>query len=626
MANDVVRLTFNRLKQRIDKLGVTQPNISLDDSRDIILVELPGIDNPERARNFLQASAQLEFWNVYRVSDPGILSSLTQADELLKTLLGQEVDDSPAFDTIYTPQYDTLGNITDSIMQVLPRSQDPLANQGPLLRSLSLNNTAGGVLSYSEVVMGVADRNQRDYIDGLLSRTEVLSLMPRDAKFLWSSKPTQDFETREFTDQYELYMIKKEPGSDEARLQGDVVTSASQSPDPVTGEIMVSLVMNSTGAREWADMTTKAANDSNRPIAIALDDEVVTAPRVNGAITGGMSSIQGNFSVAEAQDLSSILEVGKLPAKVRIVQESNVGPSLGKANINRGVMSLIVGLGIVLIFMILYYSGGGIISVIALFANLFFIFGALASFGTVLTLPGIAGIILTIGMAVDANVIIYERVREELRIGKSMLSSIQDGFANSYSAIIDANLTTILVAVILAKFGLGPIKGFAVVLIIGVLSSLFTAVLLGKLMIDWWTTSKGREMRFWTGWSKNVFANLNVDWIGKRKIAYVISSIVIIAGLSSIFTKGFDLGVDFRGGYSYTVQFAPDSDVNIESIREATFDVFQSNTLVKSVDVTNTFNVVTSYLVEDTEDDATDRVMLALYNGINNLEGGNSEF
>ncbi len=626
MANDVVRLTFNRLKQRIDKLGVTQPNISLDASRDIILVELPGIDNPERARNFLQASAQLEFWDVYRISDPGISAAFTQADDLMKSLLNQQTPDEALFDTIYNPSFDSLGNIVDSVMQVVPRGQDPLANMGPLLRSLTLNNAAGGLLSFSPAVMGVADRNQRDQIMSMLNREEVKALFPRDSKFLWSSKPTQDPETREFTNQYELYLIKKQPGTEEAPLQGDVVVSASQSPDPVTGEIKVSLVMNPQGAKKWADMTTKAANDSNREIAIALDNEVVTAPRVNGAITGGMSSIEGSFTVAEAQDLASILEVGKLPAKVQIVQESNVGPSLGKANINKGVFSLIAGLLIVLVFMVLYYGGSGIVSIIALFANLFFIFGALASFGTVLTLPGIAGIILTIGMAVDANVIIYERVREELRVGKSLLAAIQDGFQNSYSAIIDANLTTILVAIILAWFGLGPIKGFAVVLIIGVLSSLFTAVLLGKLLIDWWTISKGRSVSFWTGWSRNMFANMTIDWVGKRKVAYVVSAVFITVGLISIFSRGFDLGVDFRGGYSYTVEFAPDSDVDIEKIRTAVVDVFQTNTVVKSVDVTNTYNIVTSYLVDDPDEDATDRVMMALYEGINNLEGGNLDF
>jgi SecD/SecF fusion protein len=621
MANDVVRLTFNRLKQRIDKLGVTQPNVSLDESRDIILVELPGIDNPERARNFLQASAQLEFWDVYRINDPGVLGAFSQADEFLKNQAGN-LNDTPVMDTSYTYTYDSLGNISDSVMQVVEQPVDPLLNRGPLLRNLTLNSTAGGLLAYPLSVMGVADRNQRDNISELLAQPEVASLFPRDAKFLWSYKPTQDPETREFTKEYELYMIKKQPGSDEAPLQGDVVISASQSPDPITGEIQVSLVMNSQGAKKWADMTTKAANDSNREIAIALDNEVVTAPRVNGPITGGQSSIEGNFSVSEATDLSSILEVGKLPAKVRIIQESNVGPSLGQANIRKSTISLVAGLGIVLLFMLAYYGGAGIVSIIALFANLFFIFGALASFGTVLTLPGIAGIVLTIGMAVDANVIIYERVREELRAGKSLLASITDGFKNSYSAIIDANLTTILVAILLAWFGLGPIKGFAVVLIIGVLSSLFTAVLLGRLMIDWRTVSQAKEISFWTGWSRNMFANMTIDWVSKRKIAYVISSIVIIAGLASMVTRGFDLGVDFRGGYSYNIEFVGDTEVDAEIIRESLATSFGDAPVVKAVDVSNTFNIVTSYLIDDVEDDAPDRVMQKLYEGVNALQGG----
>ena len=564
VTKDVVSLTFNRLKQRIDKMGVVQPNITLDDSRDIILVELPGIDNPERARNFLQASAQLEFWDLYRITDPGVQSAFIQADELLKQELNQ--DSGPKFDTTYSMVYDSLGQVVDSTQQIV-ENNNPLNNLGPLLKAFQLNQASAGGLSYSLGTMGVSNRNQKDNVQAFLDRDDVKALFPRNAKFLWAATPFQDYQTREFTKDYELHMIKMPPGSTDAPLEGDVVVSAGQSPDPVTGKIQVTLAMNSDGARRWADMTTKAANEGNRQIAIALDNEVVSAPSVNGPITGGNTSITGNFTVSEASDLASILEVGKLPAKVQIIQENTVGPSLGAANIQKSFFSLAAGLGLVLLFMLLYYGGAGVVSIIALLANLFFIFGALASFGTVLTVPGIAGIVLTIGMAVDANVIIYERVREELRIGKALLTAISDGFKNSYSAIIDANVTTILVAVILAWFGLGPVKGFAVVLIIGVLSSLFTAVLLGKLMIDYWTQSKGNNISFWTGWSKDLFSNLTIDWIGKRKVAYVVSSVIILAGLVSMFTKGFDLGVDFRGGYSYNVEFADGVDVSAESLR-----------------------------------------------------------
>ena len=613
VTKDVVSLTFNRLKQRIDKMGVVQPNITLDDARDIILVELPGIDNPERAREFLQASAKLEFWDIFRTNETGINGAFFQADELLKKSMGVE-SSTPQFDTTYVPKYDELGNVTDSTQQIVERN-DPFANQGPLLKMLQLNSAGAQVAE-----LGYVNRNQTEEVMELLSRDDVRALFPSNSKFLMSAKPSQDAEGI-YTDNHQLYLVKARPGSTEAPMEGDVVVAASQSPNPQTGQVEVSLSMNSEGAGIWAGMTTDAARDGNRQIAIALDNEVVSAPRVNQPITGGNTSISGNFTVAEASDLASILEVGKLPADVQIIQENTVGPSLGAANIQKSFFSLAAGLGLVLLFMLLYYGGAGIISIIALIANLFFIFGALASFGTVLTVPGIAGIVLTIGMAVDANVIIYERVREELRIGKTLLTAISDGFKNSYSAIIDANVTTILVAIILAFFGLGPVKGFAVVLIIGVLSSLFTAVLLGKLMIDWWTKSKGNNLTFWTGWSKDLFSNLNIDWIGKRKYAYVLSSVIIIAGIASMAIRGFDLGVDFRGGYSYNVAFA--EDVQAEDLRNTFDEVFGGNTVVKSVDGSNTFQIVTSYLIDNTDKNAADLVMAKLHEGINKLQSSN---
>lgn len=618
----VVRLTFNRLKQRIDKLGVTQPNISLDAARDIILVELPGIDNPERARNFLQASAQLEFWDVWRASDPGIASAFVQADQLLKNKFSADEEENAEvrYDTTYT-SFDELGNPVDSSMVVTEVPADPASSQGPLLSILQLSPPS------QTATMGIANRNQKDRIIEYLNIPEVRALFPKNGKFLWAAQPIQDPTTFESTQDYELYFVKTVPGTDEAKIQGDVITSASQAPNPMTGQVEVSLSMNSQGAKEWAKMTKEAFDANRRQIAVALDDEIVTAPSVNGAITGGRTAIYGNFTVEEASDLASILEVGKLPAKVNIIQENTVGPSLGKQNIEKSFKSLLFGLLIVLVFMVVYYGGSGIVAILALMANMFFIFGALASLGTVLTIPGVAGIVLTIGMAVDANVIIFERVREELRSGKSLLAAIQDGFSNSYSAIIDANLTTILVAIILAYFGLGPIKGFAVVLIIGVLSSLFTAVLLGKLMIDWWTQSKGKSITFWTGGSKNAFANLNIDWIAKRKVAYIISSTVIILGIVSMVTRGFDLGVDFTGGYSYNVQFqGENADVSAQQIREALTAPFDGEPVVKSVDVANTYQIVTSYLIDDTDEDAPNIVLSKLYEGINALQGGNLEY
>ncbi len=623
-ADETVDLTFKMLNERINKLGVTQPNVSLDDTRDLILVEMPGIENPERARDFLQASAALEFWDTYRTSDNNLLGLFRQADERLAAGTTTETIEEikPAFDTIWTPAIDSIGNLTgDSTFQVVPRSADnAIPNTGPLLNMLTLNDG-----SYAPSNMGYTVKNKKKAVMEMLNRPDIKSLFPVDSKFIWGRKPHIDYNTGEQTDNYMLYLIKKIPGSEKAPLEGDVIVDASHSPDPVTGEMTVNLSMNNKGAQKWSEMTTKAANNGNREVAICIDDEVISAPRVNGPIPGGRTQITGNFSVQEAADFSSLLEIGKLPAKIKIIQESTVGPSLGAKNINSSIRSLLVGVGLILVFMVFYYSGAGFISILALVLNMFFIFGALASFGTVLTLPGIAGIVLTIGMAVDANVIIYERIREELRAGKSLLASINDGFRHSYSAIIDANVTTLLVALVLAYFGMGPIKGFAVVLIIGVLSSLFTAVLIGRMLIDWWTKGD-RNLAFWTGPSKNAFANLKIDWLGKRKIAYVISGTVILAGLVSMFTRGFDLGVDFKGGYSYNIEFPESASVSREALETGLATVFGSTPVVKAVDTKNTYNVVTDYLVNDTGTDAADKVIAKLHEGINAVTGANIPF
>jgi len=613
-ADETVDLTFKLLKERIDKLGVAQPNVSLDASRDLIVVELPGIDNPERARNFLQAAANLEFWNVYRISDAGIAGAFESANQKLAQTMGEEVQrEIQRIDTSYV--VDSLGN-TDSTQIA---SIDTIYNQfnfaqGPLFDNLTINRG-----TYGPATMGIAERNKRATIDSMLAQPEIRRLFPRDVMFRWSKDPIKDLETNEETDLYQLYALKKEGASDEAPLSGDKVTDARANPDPQTNRVQVSLSMNSEGARIWGQMTTAAAQDNNREIAIVLDDEVVSAPSVQNPITNGNSSITGDYSIQEAKDLANILQIGKLPAETEIIQESLVGPSLGQENINRSITALVAGFGLVLIFMILYYSSGGIVAIIALFLNLFFIFGALASVGTVLTLPGIAGIVLTIGMAVDANVIIFERIREEIREGKTLFASIQDGFQNSYSAIIDANVTTILTAFVLAYFGLGPIKGFAVVLIIGVLSSLFTAVLVGRMIIDWWTKKRG--MAFSTSISKNALANLKIDWLGKRKMAYIISGTIILAGLVSFFTRGFELGVDFKGGYSYNITFQPDTEVEVANLRESLTATFGSEPTVKAVDTENTFNVVTDYLVDDTAEDAPDRVMAKLHEGVEAATG-----
>lgn len=613
-ADETVGRTFKMLKERIDRSGVVQPNISLDASRDLILVEMPGVDNPKRMRDLIQASAQLEFWDTYRFNDPGVIEMFTESDKKIAALRG--VETTQQMDTTYNYTYDEDGNVNDSTAVIQPRT-DVFGAQGPLLSKLRFNGTGGRV--YYGPIMGLVNKSDIKAVKDMLNMQEVKSYFPKNSRFAFSYKPYKD-ENGLLTDDYELYLIKT-TSTGVAPLEGDVVVEASQQIDPVSGQPEVSLTMNSEGAKKWASMTGQAYNNGGREIAITLDSQVVSAPGVNnGAITGGRSSISGSFTVQEAVDFANILEVGKLPAKTKIIQESIVGPSLGAKNIKSSVTSLIIGFVLLLFFMLFYYGKGGMVSIIALLANMFFIFGTLSSLGTVLTLPGIAGIVLTIGMAVDANVIIFERIREELRAGKTNLAAISDGFKASYSAIIDANVTTLLVASVLAYFGLGPIKGFAVVLIIGVLSSLLTAVLFGKLMIDGYTSS-GKEMSFWSGWSKNMFANLSISWMSKRKMAYMISGVIIVAGLASIFTRGFNLGVDFKGGYSYDVQFT--SPVNQDDIKTtlAAEGIFGKAPIVKTVDSDNTYQITTDYLIDNNEEGNDKIVMAKLYEGLKTIDG-----
>ncbi len=612
-ASETVKLTFERLKQRIDKLGVTQPNISLDPNRDLIAVEMPGVDNPKRAKEFLTRSAKLEFWDVYRFTDNGINPYFQMADKLSG---GTALSDSTANNVVMKDSivYDATGSAIDTV-QVASTVAASTGGKGSLLSMLTLN---GGTLP-SPTIMGVADKSKIAQINKILEREDVKAIFPANSRFMWSSKPSLDAD-RKFTNNYELYLIKGQSNSEDAPLNGDVVTSARQALNPVNGQVEVTLRMNAAGAKKWADMTTKAANEGNREIAIVLDNEVVSAPSVNTPITGGNSSITGNYTVEEAVDFAGILEVGRLPAGTKIMQSTNVGPTLGKANISKSINSLLVGFLLVIVTMIAYYAGAGLIAIISLLLNVFLIFGTLSSFGTVLTLSGIAGIVLTIGMAVDANVVIYERVKEELESGKSLKQAIADGYYHSYSAIIDANVTTILTAIILAYFGLGPVKGFAVVLIIGVLSSLFTAIFVTRLMIDYWV-DKGNDLSFWTGFSRGAFKNIKTDWIGRRKIAYGFSGAIILAGIISMFTLGFDLGVDYKGGYSYTIQFAGNEGVNADKLRDGLTSTFGASPVVKQVEGANTFNVTTSYMVAETAEGTADKVMEKLHEGVSKIAG-----
>ncbi len=611
LANTTVDETYKRLKQRIDKLGVVQPNVSLDATRDLILVELPGIDNPQRARNMLQKSAKLEFWDTYRFGDEGISQALEAADNKLKALMA---GDTSLLVTVKDTQYvyptrpdGTVDSSATPEMKIVDKPATP-EGDGPLFRLLTRANDP------RSVVIGYADKNKMRAISEMLERPDIRALFPVDLMFRWSLKPVPEREgNSSVAGKYELYALKKWRNQDKPRLDGSVVTRASEQPDPTTGEVTVSLSMNNEGARIWAEMTRQAYEGGNREIAIVLDDEVVSAPRVINPIEGGNSSITGGFTLEEAKDLANILEVGKLPAGTRIVQESQVGPSLGADNIRKSLFAMILSVVLLCAFMIAYYARGGVISVIALLANLFFIIGTLASMGTVLTLPGIAGIVLTLATAVDANVIIYERIREELRAGMEGVKAITTGFTRALPAIIDANVTTLLTAFVLMYFGLGPIKGFGTVLMVGIFSTMFTAVLVSRLMTEWWL-KRGKEITYSYPWSEKWLVGVNVDWISKRKYAYAFSAAIILIGIASFFLRGFELGVDFKGGYSFNVQF--DQPVSLDKLRPALSQAFGGNPVVKAVSTTNTYNITTSYLIDDTSPDVMDKVIAKLHEGI----------
>lgn len=629
LANETVNTTFERVKDRIDKFGVTQPNVSLDKNRDMILVELPGIDNPARARKYLQTSAKLEFWDVYRISDAGIYEGFINADKKYKALSSGDTATVEKKKFRTQPRYDykmdSLGNRMDSTLvgtDTIPESLDPLADKGPILSMITLNGATSQGATFDYAIMGTVDKSNKDKLLKMLNHDTIKGIFPNDVKFLASAKPFTDYTTKEVTNNYEIYAIKKKSGSDAAPLDGERVSRADANPDNITGKVVVSLSMDTKGAKIWGDMTTRASQDNKRNIAIALDDEVVSAPTVNEPILGGNSSISGSFSIEEAKDLANILQVGKLPATPKIISESLVGPSLGQENIKNSLYAIIGGFLLVMIFMIWFYTGAGVFSIIALMLNIIFILATLASLGTVLTLPGIAGLVLTMGISVDANVIIYERIKEELALGRSKLEAIRNGFAHSMSAILDANITNLLTCFVLFYYGLGAIKGFAIVLIIGILFALFLAIIITRVMLEWWI-GRGNDINFSNSFTARAFKNVNFDWVGTRKYAYIFSGILTVIGLISALTRGFELGVEFKGGYSYNVSF--DKDIDVEKLRTSLTKSFESNPIVKSVDTRNTYNITTSYLINDNTQGAIDRVTEKLYEGIKDATGENIE-
>ncbi len=577
---------FEVLRERIDGFGVTQPNIQREGNSGRILVELPGARDVARAQDLLSSTAQLEFWETYEPGNQSLISFFLGANDELKNIVEEtEVEEKPESEI-------------DSLLSDVSQDSLDLAQQNnPLFEKLQLNGPGFAV--------GIAAIKDTAEVGAWLRLPQIKRLLSNDiqfTKFLWE-RPSKDSEVAA------LYALKSNR-ENKPRISGDVVSDARDQFDQFNRPA-VGMDMNVKGAKEWEKLTNEA-NLNNTGIAIVLDNKVYTAPGVSqpGGISGGSSEITGTFTINETKDIANVLRAGKLPASAEIIDSFVVGPSLGQEAIDSGFMSFIIAMVFVLIWMIFYYGKAGIFADIALVFNIVLIFGVLSSLGAVLTLPGIAGIVLTIGMSVDANVLIFERIKEELAKGKGKGQAISDGFANALSSILDANITTGLTALILLVFGTGPIKGFATTLIIGILTSLFTAIFITRLLIDQYVSKRGRTLQFSTNATKNLFTNMSIKFLGKRKIAYTISAIVLAVGVSSLFTQGLDQGVDFVGGRNYQIRFV--NPVNPSEITSELSSAMGSAS-AKTFGDANQVMVTTKYKVDVQGTEVDDEILGILY-------------
>lgn len=594
--NESVDSAFRVLTERIDKFGVVQPNIQKLGESGRILVELPGAKDIDRVKKLLQSTAQLEFWETYKVTD--MQNFLLAANETLKAtektadpVVKQETPATSAIDSLLTDK----ANDTSAAIK----------GANPLFERLSPGQMAGPVIGYASV-------KDTAKVNSWLKRNDIRSLLSGDMRYVRFAWGKED--TRRSEGILELYALKSNRDN-VAPLGGNVITGASDAFDQM-GKPSVEMQMNTKGAQEWEKMTGKAYSEQGY-IAIVLDNVVYSAPGVTtGAITGGRSQISGAFDIAETKDLANILRAGKLPASADIIQSEVVGPSLGQEAIDNGIMSSIIGLAVIFIWMVVYYGRAGWFASIALAVNLLFLFGVLASLGAVLTLPGIAGIVLTLGTAVDANIIIYERAKDELRLGKSLSESIKASFSwqGAMSAITDANVTTFLTGLVLLIFGSGPIKGFATTLLIGIATSLFTAIFITRMLLDW-AASKNMPLSFVTGLSKNWFTNVNIDFLGKKKWSYAWSTLIVVGSFISFSINGFDQGVDFVGGRTFQVRF--DKAVTPGQVQ----DVLSKEEVFGSADAktfgdANQLRIVTNYKVEDVSVESDEEVNRMLYDNL----------
>lgn len=619
--------SFNVLRQRIDRFGVVQPNIQkLGNGR--ILIELPGIKEPERVRKLLQGSANLEFWETYDLSE--IINNISEANKIIATLnanggIESVKDTTAAKNTTATvakaevKKAKTISDV-DSLKAALAKKttasndstkvNEKSRKENPLFAILQIN-AQGGQVGRGPVI-GMAQSKDTAQINTYFKTKQVREVLPRDLGLRWGVKAID-----KKGEVFQLIAIKITNRDGRAPLGGDVITDARADFSQTSAYANVSMSMNAEGSKTWARMTK---DNIGKSIAIALDGYIYSFPTVNTEISGGSSQITGNFTVEEAKDLANTLKSGKMPAPAHIVQENIVGPTLGQEAINNGVISFIIAFILVLLYMILYYGIiPGLIADIALLINVFFLFGVLSSFGAVLTLPGIAGIVLTLGMAVDANVLMYERIREEMNKGKTMIRAIEDGIGHALSAIIDSNVTTVITGVILAIFGTGPIKGFAVTEIIGVITSFFTAVFLTRYMLYLYAEHKStKEISFITGVTKNWFKDTKVNFMGIRKWTYSLSFAMILISCISFGVRGFSLGIDFSGGRNYVVAF--DQPVSTEKVRQMLSNAFEGDMpQVITIGSDNQVRIATKYKINDNSPTIDNEIEGKLYDNLKPL-------
>lgn len=649
-AEAAINNTEHVIRKRIDQFGVAQPSVQKQSFSGRIMVELPGIDDPERVREKLKATANLEFWPTYTLQEVGsqIRTSSIELGRSLNPEIFAELEDTTKTDTpaVDVVEAATDSTATDSNGLDLAVDDDSVDGEGeddlsdaeakararkidPLFSRFTVVNNSG-----NSPILGYAPQHDTASINTVLLDAKFISGVPEELMFVWSNKGElldvstgDDAEETEKVELFSLYMLKDESKKGLAPLDGSVITDASVGYDVTTP--VVDMTMDAEfGTPKWRDMTQAAFDNGQRAIAICMDNFCYSAPFVNnGAIEGGRSQItlgQGstNQLLEEATDLSELLRAGSLPAPARIVDEYTVGPSLGAENISSGLMSFVIALLMVLLYMIFYYKGAGLVSNVALIANLFFLIGALASVGAALTLPGIAGIVLTIGMAVDANVLIYERIREEMRLGKGLGAALKDGYSKAYSAIIDANITTLLTAIILFTFGSGPIQGFATTLIIGIFTSLFSAIVITRL-IFFYRLERKKGISFSTELTKNWFTNMNFQFVKRRRMFYIISGLVIAGGAVSLFTKGLDFGVDFSGGTRVDITLA--QDASRDDVEAALKIAFSEDGQPGSVTVQaigqggDRYKVETDFMINSIADNRDEAFTLALNTGLASL-------